>query len=92
LGSVESEPLRERGTSVVRVVARRRVGERSVFMLRTALVRIWSRVGGSSRGADWMRWRMTRGGDVVAMLTDGILSVLDEGDMLGGSLESMLVK
>jgi hypothetical protein len=29
-----------------------------------------------------MRWRMTRGGEVVVMLTDGILSVLEEDEML----------
>ena len=84
-GTVLSEPERERVSVVVRVVARRRVGERRVVMVRIASVRIWSREGDSSVGAEFMRCNVS-GRDLEGVLgdvtfIDGMLSLDEEGDI-----------
>ena len=85
LGRVLSEPERERVSVVVRVVARRRVGERRVVIVRMASVRIWSSEGDSSVGAELMRWSVSgRGLEGVlgaVMLIAGMLSLDEEGDI-----------
>lgn len=90
LGRVASLPLRERARSDVKVVDRRRVGDRRVLMLFITSVRVCSMVAAvEAGGVDSERWRsvsegggLTRAGEVT--LITGILTLEDAEEVNGG--------